>query len=171
MLTEKGFLGPIGDDLPSLIPLTFALIIFFATFTFSLNSFEQKNALISDDMDTLKIARIMRSQSYISSYGEFSALCDKAEVIVTGLRFEAGLVEYNLDPQAPYGLNILDLQYYSDSEGNKFYCTNLQSGENPLSRQLMLNTRVITRVYPLILERGSRHILIPMQLVVVVWEP
>jgi hypothetical protein len=47
---RKGFIGPIGDDLPSIIALMLALGLFFSAVIYTLNVYNQKIA----DMDMLK---------------------------------------------------------------------------------------------------------------------
>ena len=51
MVNQKGFLGPIGDDLPSLIPIIFGLVIFFAVFNTGFQAFQNK----SRDFDVVLI--------------------------------------------------------------------------------------------------------------------
>ena len=48
--SRKGFIGPIGDDLPSIIPLVFALIVFFSGFYLTMNVFESKQNDFDSDL-------------------------------------------------------------------------------------------------------------------------
>ena len=65
---KKAFIGPIGDDIPSLIPIVFALTIFFASFNAALSTFDKKNNGFADDFYALKIARVLRSNGYIVDF-------------------------------------------------------------------------------------------------------
>jgi len=47
---KKGFIGPIGDDLPSIIALMLAMGLFFSSVVYVINVYNQKIA----DMDMLK---------------------------------------------------------------------------------------------------------------------
>jgi len=47
---KKGFIGPIGDDLPSIISIMLALGIFFSAITYTLDIYNQKKV----DSDLLK---------------------------------------------------------------------------------------------------------------------
>ena len=87
IMGSKGFLGPIGDDLPSLIPLIFALVIFFSTFTFAFSVFNEKNSDFQSDLDVLNIARVLKGTSLISSIEDFDKSC--ATLNITSLKFRA----------------------------------------------------------------------------------
>lgn len=182
---NSGFIGPIGDDLPSLIPIVFALTIFFASFNTALNSFENKNLGFADDLDTLKVARILRSNGYIVNLENFKQLCSLVQV--SSIKYVAGISELNsspeesLDPSKTYDFSFiddsqdlkpLDQLFYSNADG-VFYCTNLQDIEQEFNKGVFDYKKTIVRVYPIIVEkdRGSGLGIIssPMQLVVVSW--
>ena len=86
---KRGFIGPIGDDLPSLIPLLLGLVIFFSTFTFAFNAFDARNADFKDDVAVLRISRTLQSNSYIHSFESFSGLC--AQIDVVNIKYAAGI--------------------------------------------------------------------------------
>jgi len=182
-LKSNGFIGPIGDDLPSLIPIVFALTIFFASFNAALLAFDQKNSSFADDLDALKVARIMRSNGYIVNKQNFDQLCSLVEV--RALHFVAGIAELNttpedsLDPSKNYNftffngseLKPLSDLFYTVPEGT-FYCTNLKD-ISEFDAGILQNRNAIVRVYPVILEKERPNdlgiIASPMQLVVVAW--
>lgn len=95
-MLNKGFLGPIGDDLPSLIPLLFALLIFFSTFTFSYSVFSQKNAGFEKDIDILNIARVLKGTNYIAGHSDFMESC--ASLNPTNLKYRAVVTNYFTAP-------------------------------------------------------------------------
>ena len=189
-MKTSGFIGPIGDDLPSLIPIVFALTIFFASFNTALNSFENKNLGFADDLETLKVARILRSNGYIVNLENFQQLCSLVQV--SSIKYVAGISELNskpeesLDPSAPYDFSFLnssqelktleELFYKDDSSTDEnpfFYCTNLQDIEQEFNKGVFDYKKTIVRVYPIILEKdrgnGLGIVSSPMQLVVVSW--
>ncbi len=90
MLNVKGYLGPIGDDIPSLIPLVVGLVIFFTAFTHTLNEFNLKTRDFEADKDVLIIANTLKGDSYISDYAEFDTACKGLRV--RGLNYTAGIV-------------------------------------------------------------------------------
>ena len=59
-LSQRGFIGSIGDDIPSLIPLTFALVIFFAAFAFAFNAFDQKQNDFDQKFALLRIGQTLK---------------------------------------------------------------------------------------------------------------
>ncbi len=188
-----GFLGPIGDDLPSLVPLVFALIIYFAAFNSSLSVFDKKNASFSEELESLKIARVLRSNGYIVDEENFSALCSLLNPSHT--RFVAGIAEIGstpekaADPNENYDFYLdysepLQAQFLNDSgpgarcfeagkkpddASNGFFCCS-NTGSFDLSS--LESKAVSMRVYPIVLEKdrpGLGLVVSPMQLVVATW--
>ncbi len=90
-LNARGYLGPIGDDIPSLIPIIVGMITFFAAFTFTLNEYNQRSASFAADRDTLIIANSLKGDSYLSSFSEFDLACKGLRV--RGLHYVAAVVE------------------------------------------------------------------------------
>ncbi|PIU22589.1 MAG: hypothetical protein COT14_00330, partial [Candidatus Diapherotrites archaeon CG08_land_8_20_14_0_20_30_16] len=69
--SSRGFIGSIGDDLPSLIPLFFALMIFFTALAFAFTTINEKNATINTYLDSLTIAKTALSDGSFASLSEF----------------------------------------------------------------------------------------------------
>ncbi len=105
-LNEKGFIGPIGDDLPSLIPLTFALVVFFAAFAFAFNTFDQKKTDFDQKFALLRLGKTLKSDNLIDEYAEWKNACDSLEL--QGFRFFAVVFVVNTDPDQPF----LDYQFF-----------------------------------------------------------
>ena len=99
---QKGFLGPIGDDLPSLIPLVTALILFFGAYGVIYRGFNEKNADIEFKLNTNVLANRLRETSYFSTPGDFEAICN-VERQEAGVQFHAGILRLpnKLNPQTP----------------------------------------------------------------------
>lgn len=68
---NKGFIGSIGDDLPSLIPLFFALMIFFAGLAFVFTSINEKNSQMNIYLDSLTIAKSALGKSNFANHNDF----------------------------------------------------------------------------------------------------
>ena len=66
MLMRKGFIGPIGDDLPSIIAIMLALGLFFSAVIYTMNIYNQKIS----DMETLKgsieLARVVLDKGILT---------------------------------------------------------------------------------------------------------
>ena len=107
---QRGFIGPIGDDIPSLVPLLFGLLVFFATFSFALGAFTQKNRDFAADRESLEIANTLKSDSYIGSVKEFNALCNA--VRGKSVRFSAGIMELPSTGSSALVLESLPSEYF-----------------------------------------------------------
>ena len=79
-INQKGFIGPIGDDLPSLIPLTVALLIFFGAFGFAFNHFEEKKLEFDQRLLLLSIGKTLKGDSLIDHYKKWELGCNSIEV-------------------------------------------------------------------------------------------
>ncbi|MAG22340.1 MAG: hypothetical protein CL943_03505 [Candidatus Diapherotrites archaeon] len=171
MRTKKGFLGPIGDDLPSLIPLVFALTIFFYIFTFTWNTFDEKNRSFDNDISILRVSSILKGNSYIPNYSTFVERCNEANS-VKRISFKAGLLPLYVRRDNSFeGIDIEELDFFSDPEtGDTYVCSN--TDEEPV-----LGTHeILVRFFPVALERDyrdedGRHFFVkPMLLVVIAWQ-
>ena len=172
--SSKGFLGPIGDDLPSLIPLIFALTIFFSVFSMAWNSFDAGNKDFEDKIAVLGIASTIKGNSYISDFTAFQGRCLEAKG-QKRVFFKAGLLPLYVKEDRHFeGIDISDPEFFEDpNTGNVFECTNATSEDMEIFRQETIN--VIVRFFPIALEHdykenGERHYFIqPMLLVVIAW--
>lgn len=160
---RKGFLGPIGDDIPSLIPLLFGLIVFFATFSFALTTFTQKNMAFTADRESLEVANTLKSDSYLGSHKEFLQLCNL--VRSKSIRFSAGLIPLGTGSGQIELQDLPEKYFYSDEENGAFECTN--APEEDFSGDFVGTTTFLTFSFPVAVE--YKKVVVPMQLVVVSW--
>src|SRR3989344_2490778 len=120
-MLARGFIGPIGDDLPSLIPLLVGLVIFFSTFTLTFSTFDERNTEFNDDVSVMRISRVMQSNSYIFSYDNFEELC--GQVGLVNIKYVAALSD-----DAVTGADVDDIfsvKIFQRDEGY-FFCSNLE---------------------------------------------
>jgi len=179
---EKGFIGPIGDDLPSLIPIIFSLVIFFSTFTLSFNAFDEGNTRFDHSIKILKISSEMRGDKYLNSVEEFFDLCDG--VSVRGVNFQAAIVELNEqgEPFEEFELfefvnndagvfeaidtsNCGDPNDYSTCAKEKLVCASSDD-------EMFDNSEAIQKIFPVAFQdvsNDAKFSVRPMLLVVVVW--
>ena len=172
-----GFIGPIGDDLPSLIPLLFGLVIFFSTFTLAFNAFDARNTDFKDDLSVMRISRTLQSNSYIYNYQNFEDLC--GQVGVVNLKFIAGISAdaANLDPESPSApADVYGVKFFG-SGGEYFQCSNVEpeprGGAAPgigdfISPEELAGSKVVTRIFPIVVE--DNKIVKPMHMYVVAWK-
>ncbi len=165
----SGYIGPIGDDLPSLIPLIFALVIFFASFQGALQKFDTRNGLFADDLDALKVARILRGSGYWVSEADFHKAC--VLLNVRAIKYVAGLTELNAQLQDNDGSFFdADQLFIKDNKSRNspsYECSNAEISE------LQKQENILVRIYPLAVEFQRENdlgiIAKPVQLVVVSW--
>ncbi len=163
---RKGFIGPIGDDLPSLIPLIFSLIIFFAAFSSTLDTFHRTADRFDLAVTVLRISNALRGDKYINDADEFKSLCNN--VTVRGVFFKAGLVELNehFEPLDVYKFVNEDERIY-ESNGQKFKCPEASTDK------LRKHNFVMVDMFPVAYQDSavaSGLAVRPMLLVVVVWK-
>ncbi len=187
----KGFLGPIGDDLPSLIPLIFALIVFFSVFYSANQAFDRKTSVFEDDITLMQIGNSLRSTGFISGYPHFSDLCNSLNV--RRVKFVAGLVDYiefreregkqwhELDPNTIFSEGFEFFGAESPEEGQvKFVCTNVPAEGRWAGFPVIPAEKenVVTRTYSVVLDFGEfrdpklekpSHYVKPMLLVIAAW--
>ena len=182
IFSQAGFLGPIGDDLPSLIPLIVSLMVFFSTFSFSFNAFDSKKESFDAAVSILRVSGALRGNSYFSGLADFKAKC--SQISDRRFNFVAGLMELPenpFDPADPAHFKGVDIEnlgggfYNTPSGTEKFECSNVL---DPASDYPDIHSRdLIVRLFPVALELNaddgiqSGFAIKPMVLVVVVWRP
>lgn len=174
-LNARGYLGPIGDDIPSLIPIIVGMITFFSAFSFTLNEYNQRSASFAADRDTLIIANSLKGDSYLSSYAEFDTACRGLRV--RGLNYVAAVVE-----STQWNVILSDAQQDPDSHQLSFVADHVFSIDNlPLScsrgidspfssaefGEVLKNNQYVVLSLPVALEIPTA--VVPGTLVVVTW--
>ena len=151
----KGFLGPIGDDLPSLIPLVFGLIVFFTVFTQTFNTFDERNTTFRDALGVIRLSDILVGNSYIvsdsSGSKQFDLMCETAQSIRT-MNWKAGLIALDVSsleakPADKYfqGIDVSNINsrfFTLEIEPGKtknFSCTNTNEPLNYFSQNKYLH--------------------------------
>ena len=176
---RRGFIGPIGDDLPSLIPLLLGLVIFFSTFTNAFSAFDARSADFKDDVAVMRISRTIQSNSYIYSVENFRELCLQIDAV--NIKYVAGITADITEgsratpPSASEGLYGLSFFKSGGEEGRgeEFYCSNQQAGTTEKFSDFLTNEeasgqKVVTRIFPIVVE--DNKIVKPMHLVVISWK-
>ena len=171
-MLSRGFVGPIGDDLPSLIPLLLGLVIFFSTFTLAFSAFDARNTDFRDDIAVLRISRTLQSNSYIYSWENFHQLCSQIDVL--NIKYVAGITDkiVQANPDDPPA-QLYDLEFFSNGT-NRFYCSSTEpsAGGKTISEFITQKgaseRKIVTRVFPIVVEDSK--IVRPMHLVVIAWK-
>ncbi len=161
---KKGFIGAIGDDLPSLIPIFLGLIIFFAVFLSTYNTYKTNTGLYSLEQEAISISMILKSEPLIPDYNLFMKTCNK---VSTTKKWNAFIVDLPLDTNQQ---EILSINDPDNLYGNQIKIFPEDPATNPPKRYIcddnlenltnLLNikdatTKKITYLYPITLQDGK----------------
>lgn len=174
---ERGFIGPIGDDLPSLIPLLFGLVMFFAAFTATFSAFDARNAEFNDEIAIMRVSRVMQSTTYIYSHENFRELCGTVGIL--NVNFVAGISDDATNDTKPQDLkpkNLFDVAFFAGGQGGSpasaYVCSNTGKSALKMSDFLTLKQsldyKVVSRIFPIAVE--DNKVVKPMHLFVVAWK-
>ena len=177
-MRKRAFIGPIGDDLPSLIPLLFALVMFFSTFTYAFNVFENRNKAFSNDLTVLKISSILKSNGYIETQEAFDRRCVNigpaaikyVAVVTNAATAKENFIDVELggNTSAYVGIDLYDPQPFSiTGSSGELFCTNLSEDLADIDIPKFYGIDLIVKVFPVVVEDDK--VVKPMHLVVVAW--
>ena len=74
-MTRRGFIGPIGDDIPSIFPIMAGIVLFIATLIYANSEFEAKTAAINLRKAGLDLSYIVIEKGYVNQNG-FEETCN-----------------------------------------------------------------------------------------------
>ena len=85
---KKGFIGPLGDDLPSVVAIVLAMGLFFSGLLYAINTYNQKIVGLEVLRGSIDIGRVVTGEGII--IGDLSSLKSKADTTArsAGLNFE-----------------------------------------------------------------------------------
>ena len=184
---EKGFIGAIGDDLPSLIPIVFALLIFFTVFTATLNAYNSENAAVGIERGMLSVARILKGDSLLLNVGQFQERCDSVRIQSYPYNFMIAVYKADkdlddvlddfvrTDTDGPYSKNFLSQEVNNDDI--TYFCGYRKIGAQNFGGQDLDQSReeYTLRYYPVaiqtkILVNGAEYyVIIPGIMAMIIW--
>lgn len=171
---KKGFIGAIGDDLPSLIPIFLGLVVFFSVFLSVFNDYNSKNNLFNLNQEAVEISMQLKSDPVIIDHNHF---IEKCNLIRTPKNWNAILVDLPLNTNNFKGISLQDLKanyittgVFSEQDPdnpsiNNYYICNQENLEN----LDLTSDKIISYLYPVTLQRQTGHTS-PVRLYVLVWE-
>ncbi|MFA6268938.1 MAG: hypothetical protein WCW13_02400 [archaeon] len=186
---SKGFIGPIGDDLPSLIPIVVSLVLFFTIFALTLNTFNSKNLYIEKQMNLTSVAREIKGDSLILSIEDFQKKCDAISLkkfpynFMVGVYFSESdlkksiddfvLVSKEADPTIVEGTKFIPATTIA-GDSRTYSCKYSRVGAiafNPKkSGSYMLRYYPVAVQYPIGSVDDKQYIILPAVMAMVVWE-
>ncbi len=167
----RGYIGPIGDDIPSLIPIIVGLVLFFSAFAFALNEFNGRTQSFAADRDALIIANSLKGSNYISQYAPFDVACKSLRV--RGLHYVAGVVQNSAwqnilasTSNDPTRLTDVAQNFFqiNDDPAQTLKCT---LGESEFTPELLQTRAYVVLTFPVALELPQA--VVSATLVVVAW--
>jgi len=169
-MNKKGYIGAIGDDLPSLIPIFLGITIFFAVFLNTYNVYRNNTDLYSLRNDAINISSIMKEEPLIADQNQFNKSCER---INTKYHWNAFIIPFDLNsenyrPLKPEELD-LDAVYQhweeTDTPPRKLIC----DSEGLDSLKEALETKDVT-IYKYPITVQQRFYAEPAWLYVAVWK-
>jgi hypothetical protein len=194
---SKGFIGPIGDDLPSLIPIMVALIVFFTIFATTLATFNSKNSIINKQVEMTSVARELKGDSLLLNVADFQSKCNGVRVKRYPYNFIAAIYPSDRDlskaisnfasiSSSSGGISSFtpdDLYIFNEknTEGDYvfYYCNYQQAGSKPFTGK---EKQFAMKYYPIAVqtkiadpafiddETKRQYVIVPGIMALVVWE-
>jgi len=186
-ISHKGFIGPIGDDLPSLIPIVVALVLFFTIFSMTLNTYNTKNTSVRKQMEMTSVAREIKGDSLILGIDQFDSKCKSVKVKRFPYNFMAGIYSSESDLKSVINdfISMAEDESIADNgstdllaadlEGSKkgFFCNYIKVGSRAftgMEKSYFLRYYPVAVQYPLTINGSTQYVIIPAVMAMVVWE-
>jgi hypothetical protein len=184
---KKGFIGAIGDDLPSLIPIVVALLLFFTIFSITINSYNSKNFELQKNLGLISISRALKGDSLILNVDQFKERCDFSRLNIQEYNYRSAIYSNkSLGEIADASEKIIDeFKDFSSNSNNflegetifgsteTFTCEYLRPGAKELDNK---STDYLVRFYPVAVQRdvlvdGREYlVVVPSVMAMVIWE-
>jgi hypothetical protein len=164
-MIKKGFIGAIGDDLPSLIPIFLGLMIFFSVFLNTYNVYKDNTDLYSLKSEAISVSAIMKEEPVILNLDTFKKTCSKVN---TKFKWNAFLVDFDLNSDNYVSLTKENLEgnilKEGEGEDEQLYVCDSSDVTSFLSNT---SSEVIIYQYPTTTQKDLY--IKPARLYVVVW--
>jgi len=161
-MKPKGFIGAIGDDLPSLIPIFIGLLIFFAVFLNTYNTYKQNTAVYDIQQEAISIASVMKEEPLISDYSQFARSCN---MVNTTANWNAFLVPLDINTSVQDDLQITKenlSENVINIDGNIYSCYDLEEFTSLSGEKYS-----IVYMFPITMQKNLHSI--PARLYITVW--
>lgn len=141
---KRGFVGPLGDDIPSIFPIVAGVLLFIGTLVYAFGLVQEKNQYLEISRAALTLSYIMTEKGVMQSATDFEAKCslvkktadtNRVRVLVTIKRYCDSVELYQGGPGKKQELNPLYLEKFElEAQGSNNgrtwdYCTNAENAE------------------------------------------
>ncbi|NYZ75351.1 hypothetical protein H0O03_03775 [Candidatus Micrarchaeota archaeon] len=120
-MKKRGFIGPLGDDIPSIFPIVLGIVIFMGTIVYANGAYNARNADLHLRKTALELSYMATEKGTLSTQ-DFRDLCDKSfkpyashagtNFAIVFKRHCSKIDLFNKNP------------FYSNYSGNAGLCTN-----------------------------------------------
>ncbi len=191
-INSKGFIGAIGDDLPSLIPIVVALLLFFTIFALTLNSYTEKNIELKKNLSLLAISRDLKGDSLLLNVDQFRDRCTMVQNEIHEYNFrvaiysneklkelaelkEQVITDFKSDSFSELGGEFENFLtgLNKGSEQETYSCEYLRKGAKKLTDK---KSNYLMRFYPvavqtdMTIQESDYKLIVPAIMVMVIWE-
>ncbi len=129
-MSRRGFIGPIGDDIPSIFPLMAGIVLFIATIIYANDEFAAKNDALNLRKAGLDMAYIVVEKGYVNQ-GGFDETCEdllRPSARKNNVFFAVMLRDCTTDPSESFaGKEICSLTQETNAEITSEYLTSKQT--------------------------------------------
>lgn len=91
----RGFIGPLGDDIPSIFPIVIGLTLFFAGFAFGVTRYNERTTMLEERRTGLSISYSIMERGFVESdtalHPNLDELCQRAKDIADKNRLYVAL--------------------------------------------------------------------------------
>lgn len=167
-LNKKGYIGAIGDDLPSLIPIFLGITIFFAVFLNTYNVYKKNTEIYSLKNDAINISGIMKEEPMFTDYNKFMETCNR---INTKYNWSAFIINFDLNSMNYKKLTIDEIDeelvnhWENPEDEYKLYCGNIELEDLKMA---LKNKDMIIYRFPASVQQ--KFFIEPVWLYIIVWK-
>lgn len=106
----RGFVGPLGDDLPSIFPIITAVLLFVGTLAYANGLVAAKNRTLETRQSALGLSYIVTERGLIDNQSEFEkTTCEdhlKKYAVSNHIQFVITVKRYCLEPPGSHGIRF-----------------------------------------------------------------
>jgi len=112
---RKGFVGPLGDDIPSIFPIVAGLMLFLGTLAFASNLVAQKNAYLEVERAAVSLSYIATEKGFVTQAG-WASKCPSLEKAAdaNGVRVFASVKRFCGEIDFPNSVSDPASPYYAE---------------------------------------------------------
>ncbi|MFH0835600.1 MAG: hypothetical protein V1834_00365 [Candidatus Micrarchaeota archaeon] len=167
MKNRKAFVGPLGDDIPSIFPIIAGVLLFFSTVYYASSLIDARNEYLEKRKAALDLSYVLTEKGFLSTE-DFQVLCDsrlRTAGTTFGVKFIAFVDVEETDCSGIYSPDDTSPEFYRHAAGESFnpafyslslkslnrigYCTNLLSTPTTAEAEEIVSKEPVVFNYPI----------------------